>query len=225
MNLAPSAWSFATRPPPLPADEVHLWRANLPHADLPRLQPHLSSCELIRAERFHFAADRERFIAARGILRQVLAGYLDLAPENLRFTAGPHGRPELAGICSALRFNLSHSGDLMLLAVAHTRAIGVDLELMQDNVPFQTLADHYFEPEQAWKLRLLPPAERAATFYDLWTSTEACLKASGLGLSKGTRVAEPDRWSLRKLMPAPGYAAALAVEGGSYELNTWSWLN
>ena len=141
----------------------------------------------------------------------------------MNFVEGPHGKPELAGTSSSLRFNLSHSDDLMLLAVAHTRAVGIDLELMRENVPVETLADYYFEPEDAWGLRLLPPVQRVWKFYELWTSAEARLKADGAGIAHGLKVLEPDRWSLLKLTPAKGYAAALAVEGGDFQVECWSW--
>lgn len=221
MLIAVENWHQGKKADTLRPGEVHLWRAKL---DLTReLQDTLSPSEWVRAERFHFNRDRERFIAGRGILRSVLAGYLDENPADLRFTSGPYGKPELAGADSVLRFNVSHSGDLMLLAVTYSRQIGVDLEFMKQNVPFETLADHYFDPEDAWDLRLLPIEQRAWKFYDVWTCTEARLKASGVGLANGTKVVEPDRWSLLKLTPSTGYAAALAVEGGDFQLECWSW--
>jgi 4'-phosphopantetheinyl transferase len=224
MNLPPLAnWKSTTGHPKLNVGEVHVWRAHLDDADTHALGNLLVPAEWIRAQRFHFTRDRERFIASRGLLRTILARYLDHAPQELRFAQGPHGKPELDGVCSSLRFNLSHSDDLMLLAVTHARAVGIDLELMREDVPFQTLADYYFEPEDAWHLRLLPPAQRAWKFYDLWTSTEARLKADGAGLGRGLKIFEPDRWSLLKLTPAAGYAAALAVEGGDFQVECWSW--
>lgn len=221
MIVAVEHWQPGTAAPPLRAGEVHLWRANL--VATPELEAVLSPAELVRAARFHFEKHRQRYLAGRGILRHVLAGYLGLEPREVRFVTGPHGKPALDDTSTALHFNLSHSGDLMLLAVTHAREIGVDVEFMKDNVPFETLADHYFTPEDAWDLRLLPADQRAWKFYDVWTCTEARLKASGVGLSLGTRVVEPDRWSLAKLCPAPGYAAALAVEGGDFQLACWSW--
>lgn len=224
MTLAPPIdWKVASEHPTLRAGEVHLWRAHLSAADAGELGDLLSPAEWIRAQRFHFPNDRARFIAGRGLLRTILGRYLDLPPRELRFTQGLHGKPELTGVCSSLRFNLSHSDDLMLIAVAHARAVGIDLELMREDVPFQTLADYYFDPEDAWHLRLLPEPQRAWKFYDLWTSAEARLKASGRGIAHGLRVLEPDRWSLHKITPADGYAAAVAVEGSTCQLAYWSW--
>jgi phosphopantetheinyl transferase len=87
----------------------------------------------------------------------------------------------------------------------------------------ETLADYYFEPEDAWNLRLLPAPQRVWKFYELWTRTEAQLKADGSGIAHGLKVLEPDRWSLLKLQPAEGYAAALAVEGEAFQVECWSW--
>ncbi len=224
MNLPPPAdWKTAAHHPPLGAGEVHVWRAGLADAASPAWRETLSPDECIRAARFHFADDRARYITGRGLLRTILGRYLGLDPAALRFTQGPNGKPELTGVCSSLRFNLSHSNDLMLLAVTHARAVGIDLEMIRPDMPFQTLADHYFDPEEAWDLRLLPPTERAWKFYDLWTSAEARLKASGSGIAAGLKVVAPDRWSLLKLTPAAGYAAALAVEGGDFQLECWAW--
>lgn len=221
MIIALENWQPARQPTPLRAGEVHLWRAPLEAS--PELRETLSAAEWVRAGKYHFARDRERFIASRGLLRSILGGYLDAEPGALRFAAGPHGKPELDEAGSSLRFNLSHSDGMMLLAVTHVRDIGVDLEFMRDDTPFETLADHYFDPEDAWALRLLPAAQRAWKFYEVWTCTEARLKAHGVGLAGGFQVVEPDRWSLLKLTPAAGYAAALAVEGGDFQLACWSW--
>jgi len=222
MNLLPD-WKSASVHPTLKPGEVHVWCADLAKVNPDKFRAVLSPTEWIRAEHFHFERDCARFVAGRGLLRTILGRYLDMDPREIRFTQGAHGKPELEGTDSSLQFNLSHSGDLMLLAVTHARAVGIDLEFMRDDVPFQTLADYYFEPEDAWHLRLLPPDERAGKFYDLWTSTEAQLKASGQGIGHGLKVLESDRWSLLKLTPAAGYAAALAVEGGDFQLECWSW--
>lgn len=220
MLIALENWNSANTPAPLRAGEVHLWRAEL--TPTPAMRAALSPADSHRAARFHFDRDRERFIASRGIQRQVLSQYLGVDASEVAFEAGEFGKPKLPGD-TTLRFNLSHSGDLMLLAVTHGREIGVDVEFMKPNVPFETLADHYFDPEDAWDLRLLPATQRAWKFYDIWTCTEAQLKASGVGLAHGTKVADSDRWSLLKFKPAEGYAAAVAVEGGDFDLHCWSW--
>jgi 4'-phosphopantetheinyl transferase len=223
--ISPSAldWKPAEDHPELKPGEVHVWRVSLAGRDPDAYGTLLSPAEWMRARRFHFERDRVRFICGRGLLRLILGRYLGTAARQLCFEEGPHGKPELTGTSSSLRFNLSHSDDLMLLAVTHARAVGIDLELIRDNVPVETLADYYFEPEDAWHLRLLPPAQRIWKFYEMWTSAEARLKADGAGVGQGLRVLEPDRWSLLKLTPAEGYTATLAVEGGDFQVACWSW--
>ena len=215
-------WQPSPEIPVLRPGEVHVWSAHLNDVS-EELRNALSPSEWIRAQRFHFDRDRARYVAGRGLLRSILGRYLDLDPRDIRFAQGPYGKPELEGMATSLSFNLSHSDDLMLLAVTHARAVGIDLEVMREDVPFQTLADYYFEPEDAWGLRMLPAEQRAWKFYEMWTSTEARLKASGHGFGQGVRVLEPDRWSLLKLTPAEGYAAALAVEGNDFQIECWSW--
>lgn len=204
--------------------EVHLWRARLIPPG-PREHALLSTEEWIRAERFHFVRDTDRFVAGRALLRTVLGRELNIDPRELRLRPGTNGKPELDNLDTMLRFNISHSGDLMLVALSHAREIGVDLEAMREDVPFEMLSDHYFEPEDAWSIRTLRAEEKAAKFYEVWTRTEARLKASGAGLAGGFHVASPERWSLVSLMPAEGYAAAVAVEGHDYELHCWAWPN
>ena len=220
MLIALGHWNGASSPAPLRTGEVHLWRAALTPTEAMRAT--LSPEDWRRAERFHFDRDRDRFIASRAVQRQVLAQYVNADAREMEFAAGQFGKPRIPGD-STLRFNLSHSGDLMLLGVTHAREIRVDVEFMRMNVPFETLADHYFDPEDAWDLRLLPASQRAWKFYDVWTCTEAQLKAGGAGLAHGTHVADANRWSLLKFTPAAGYAAAVAVEGGDFQLTCWSW--
>lgn len=218
-------WQPPPEAPALAAGEVHVWRASLespPPAELCQL---LNTAEWVRAGRYLEERDRERFIASRGILRTILGRYLQIAPREIRFHFGPNGKPELQGVCSTLQFNLSHSDNLLLVALTQARQIGVDIEQVRENVPFEMLTEHYFGAEQAWYLRLLPQELKAAHFYDLWTRTEARLKASGLGLAGLDNVIIPDRWSLCSLTAAEGFAAALAVEGAGFSLECWSWPN
>lgn len=218
----PTIFAAAPAEPRLGPGEVHLWRAAL-QGEPEEYSGILSPEEWVRAGRFHFERDRRRYVAAHGLLRIILSKYTGIAADELRFGAGPHGKPLLEPNFTGLQFNLSHSDDLMLLAVSRAREVGVDLELMREGVPYESLAAHYFPPGEAWQIRTSPPAERAGLFYEAWTSTEARLKAAGTGFAEPGSVIQPDRWSLRTLTPATGYAAALAVEGGAFELACWAW--
>lgn len=111
---------------PLPGD-VHLWCGRTELTGLTGSPNVLSDDERERASRYRFARDKERFTAARAMLRRILAAYLDVSPEQVSFTYSPNGKPAVTN-SSALQFNLSHSGDLAVCAVSASRRIGVDIE-------------------------------------------------------------------------------------------------
>jgi 4'-phosphopantetheinyl transferase len=225
-------------------DEVHVWLA-----DLDRQPPYaalvLSNDERSRAARFHFEHDRRRFAAARALLRELLGGYLQMPPAEVRFAYGPRGKPSLEGHAAGVRFNVSHSGGLALLAFARGREIGIDLELERPVPERDEIAARFFSEWEALELKRLPAGERPAAFFRCWTRKEAFIKATGDGLSRALdsfdvtlgpldaarllRVEdapeEVQRWWLQGLEPAPGFAAALAVEGRPGELSCWRWTN
>lgn len=240
-------WQPAAHPPALTADAVHVWRIALEIGDSlhSRLRDILAVDERQRADRFHFEKDRRHFTAGRGALRTILAGYLGRRPEEIRFTYTNYGKPLLTGANEALRFNLSHSHGLALLAVTLGREIGVDIEFIRDNLERdgELLAERFFSPREVATLRSLPPEMRREAFFHCWTRKEAYIKAHGMGLSLpldqfdmtlhpeepaallATRhdPAEARRWSMRSLLPAEGYVGALAVEGHSWRLECGHW--
>ena len=237
-------------PPPglsLPAHTVHVWRADLglEAAYLRRLEQNLSADERGRASRFRFARDRDRFVGARGLLREVLTLYLDASPGRLSFDYGAHGKPFLAGKeHSTLRFNVAHSLDAMLLAIAHMREVGVDVEGVRNISPameeiYETVLS---EPEKQALARCGGEGKRTK-FLRFWTLKEAYIKADGRGVSlplEQIDVSSPEgrvavldeatgewrtcpRWELRTLAPVPGYVAALAAECQDWRLALWQW--
>src|ERR671939_2108883 len=130
-------------------DELHVWRANLDLADstIEYLLQLLSSDEIARAARYHFAIDHNRFVAARAGLRIILGGYLTLHPAQITFSYGPQGKPSLASSLDAtttLNFNLAHSAGLALFAVAYGTQIGIDLEEIRAEFTEDNLAEHFF---------------------------------------------------------------------------------
>ena len=159
--------------------EVHVWRWDLDReAARPVL---LLEDEQARVERFHFEPDARRWAVCRTLLRVTLGRYLALAPESLKFTLGPWGKPGLRGC--PLRFSVSHSGGVALLAVAWRREVGVDLESISRVLFPEELAPQVLsQREQAW-LRDQAPEQREAAFLTLWTAKEAYVKATGQGLS------------------------------------------
>ncbi|HEX7176360.1 MAG TPA: 4'-phosphopantetheinyl transferase superfamily protein [Pyrinomonadaceae bacterium] len=231
-------------------DVVDLWRLPLgwPPRDAEQFRQTLSADEAERAARFHFARDRDRFTAARALLRAVLALYLRTEPARLRFTYGPHGKPALAGdaaggdAAAALRFNLAHSHELALVAVARAREVGVDVEHVRPDFATAEVAERFFSRREAEALRALPEGrERVEAFYRCWTRKEAYIKAKGEGLSFplssftvslapgepaallgcDTDAGETERWTLVDLEPGADYFAAAAVEGRGWRARTF----
>ena len=221
MLQTPFNWPAGPVRPQLAPGEIHLWRATLDDPiRLSGAESVLSRDELFRAARFAQVVDRERFILAHGALRMVLGLYVSADPQSLEFRTGPMGKPALVQTFTDLRFNLSHSGDIALIAVTRGREVGVDVERVQRDIEFDPIVEHYFEPTEAWDLRTAPPHERVGKFFDLWTRKEACVKAEGTGL--GSR-ARHERFAARNLCPAMGYAGAVASEGDDWRLACWHW--
>jgi 4'-phosphopantetheinyl transferase len=242
-------WQPAAHPPSLTIDDVHVWRIALEMSEtmLARLREILAEDERRRAERFHFEKDRRHFTAGRGALRILLARYLARRPEEVRFVYSNYGKPRLADSDNGdhLRFNLTHSHGLALLAITRGRDIGVDVERLRDmERDGEPLAERFFSPREAAVLRSLPPELRREAFFHCWTCKEAYIKANGKGLSLpldqfdvSLHPAEPAallathhdpmearRWSLRSLDPGEGYVGALAVEGRSWQLWCGDWI-
>ncbi|MGH8771500.1 MAG: 4'-phosphopantetheinyl transferase family protein, partial [Burkholderiales bacterium] len=207
----------------LAADQVDVWQASL--GALPDLKAVLSPDELQRAARFHFEKDSRNFIAARGWLRTLLARYLDTTPASLSFDYGTRGKPALSG-GGDLRFNLSHSHDLALLAVTKKRELGVDVEFMKESTAGPEIAERFFSAAEVAELRALPGEQQRVAFFAGWTRKEAYIKATGAGLfgaldrftvslaPNDSRVSlrvhdderEAARWTLCSLHPGEGYA-------------------
>jgi 4'-phosphopantetheinyl transferase len=242
------SWSLPPDELVLTNSEVHVWRArlDLPDAHLHSLQASLAPEELNRAGRFYFEKDRRHFIAGRGLLRSILGRYLQVDPGQLHFSYEQYGKPVLAAAPGQelFRFNLSHSGGLALYAVTVGREIGVDIERIRTDLEYEQIAERFFSSQESAALRLLPPEIKPEGFFNCWTRKEAYIKARGEGLSlpldqfdvtlapgEPARLLnirgnpqEAGRWSLRELTPAPGYAAALAVEGYDWQLKCWQLL-
>ena len=200
--------------PVLAGNEIHLWRAplNITPDKLGCFEAILQPDESERAARFRFPEHRARFIAARGILRSILGIHLGCAPQSLRFAYGEHGKPGLAEPAGThIEFNLSHSGDLAIYAVALGRSVGVDVERIKPGGSWLRIAEQYFTPAEATELHALPEEAMKCKFFEMWAAKEARLKALGVGLRFPLENAgDTNSWPVIKLSPMPGYSAALA---------------
>ncbi|HET8579692.1 MAG TPA: 4'-phosphopantetheinyl transferase superfamily protein [Nitrospiraceae bacterium] len=232
----------------LNTSEVHVWQASLllPDSLFAHLMDFLSAEERARAERFVFQDARARFIAAHGMLRAIVSRYVNEQPERLVVASGPHGKPSLAGLRGAagkVRFNLAHSHDSALIAVARNREVGIDVEGIRDDVESLKLAERFFSPSEFQSLRHLSSDQANRMFFTLWTCKEAYLKARGIGLSLGldqfevrlgpeesiARVTQrgashkSQEYLVRILSLGADYVGALAAEGEDWEVIYRQW--
>ncbi len=215
--------------------EVHVWRVKTDRdADFPADPLSLlSKDEAERAGRFHFEKDRRRFARCRVTLRQIAGAYIKKDPQEVEFSYQEKGKPELilSPDSPALHFNLSHSGEIALLAFDLAYPLGIDLEAVQERTDIESIAERYFSPAELVDLPVELPHRRQA-FFTLWTLKEAYLKARGSGLSyplnafkigRGQESGEfslqvPQdpgqnaRWSLFGFVPQPGFQAGLATD-------------
>ena len=176
------------RPPPtsaLGAGEIHLWLALRGDLSPTPAQPTcLAVDEIAAARRLRRPVDRELYVLAHFMLRDVLARYLNLPPVEIRLSTMAYGKPFLEDSHGTdLRFNLSHSMDAVLCALTRGCEIGVDIEAMAKNRDLLNIATHFFAADEIAALVARRGGDRAALFYQLWTRKEAYLKALGKGLS------------------------------------------
>ena len=143
----------------------------------------LAAEELARAERFKVERARQEFLVSHYLLRRTLSHYLQTDSGSIRYRYGEHGKPHLASPAPHdLNFNLSHSGDRLLIAIRHGAEIGVDIELVQKRSKPPQLASHFMSGQEAQQLaRLTDPVAQRALFFSLWTRKEAYIKALGKG--------------------------------------------
>jgi len=234
---------WASPPAELPALEasVHVWAVRLddPGVDLERGRDWLSPAERERAARFIFDRDRRRYLVAHIALHDILSRYLPIEPAHLSFDLGPNGKPKLNQMTtsSAIEFNLSHSNEMALLAIAYGREVGVDIEHVREKFGFQEVAERFFTAKEVAAMRGLPATLRRQAFFKCWTSKEAFLKAKGTGLSgaldeveislgsdEQVRItANVPNWWLFEVAPIANYEAALVVANAPSPIRYYRW--
>jgi 4'-phosphopantetheinyl transferase len=240
-------WHLQLELPPLLDQTVHIWcvRLDVRPERVQWLVEILAADEQERAARFRFAHLRRRFVVARATVRQLLALYLGTIPSRLRFRYGTFGKPSLDEIPNGmpLSFNVAHSAELALIAVARGRDVGVDVERVRAVEDADAIAERYFCAPERDALRQSRGESKTALFFTYWTRKEAILKATGEGLSLpldrvdvSTILGErpqtvsvldgsgaPRQLGLIDLRPAIGYSGALAAERADWRFAYWRW--
>lgn len=218
---------------PLPVwteGDPHLWcgRTDVDGEALARLRATLSADETDRAAKIVLPAVRRRFTAARGILREILGRYAGVRPSAIAFAYGPHGKPAIA---DGVRFSLSHTEDVVAVAVHRDREVGVDVERVRAVGNHRDVAKRFFAPAEHAALAALSGEAADLAFLRCWTRKEACSKVYGAALipmlarlevtvdpARAARLvaidgdaAATDGWILEDFEPEAGYVGALAV--------------
>lgn len=216
------------------AGMVDVWATGLnsSYEELEHFRNVLSPGERDRAARFHFEEHRTRYIAGHGRLRHLLGRYLSRPAAAIEFEPGKNGKPRLAGeiVASGLEFNLSHSNEMALIAIA-AQPVGIDLEHVRPLSDANELVQRFFSKGEAAAYSVMPEDQKPLGFFRLWTRKEAWLKATGEGITNLLDEVEvsflpgepprllrlPERWSgdidwsLAHFDPEPGYIGALAI--------------
>lgn len=223
-----------------PCGALELFPLDVDAAVITQLAAMLSPAERERAARFHSPQHAQRFVVAHARLRELLAPLVGIAPAQLEFAAGPHGKPALSGAAAAsgIQFNLSHSDGMGFIGWARGREIGVDVERWRALRDEAALVRRFFSPGEIAAYESLPEARRRAGFFACWTRKEAYVKAVGRGLGlplhsfdvnleqgEGARLLRPSAhcddgrcWSLAAPEAAEDLSLAVVLEADGISL-------
>ncbi|MGI9549671.1 MAG: 4'-phosphopantetheinyl transferase family protein [Aurantibacter sp.] len=228
----------------LPSNTIHVWTKNFGAVqhETERLIHLLNDHEKIRANKFKFPKDRQRFIVSRAVLKVLLGRYLDENPQEIEFEYGAYGKPEVK-VPSSVNFNISHAGNMVVLGFVKNYTIGVDVEIVKNDFDVVELAENFFSQDEIRALSNTNENERFRAFYRCWTRKESFIKAVGQGLSypldsfavsldddhsaeflKINGIPDPQKnWRLHSFIPADGYIAALSINGNPKTIQFFDW--
>jgi 4'-phosphopantetheinyl transferase len=218
----------------LPAGELHVWTLLLdaPAETRARLAELLPVQERERFERILTPAARAQRLVARAGLRLLLGRYLRIGPREVELVDGARGRPELDGP-RGLSFNLSHTADLAVFAIARRVAVGVDIEALDRRAPTRGLIERTLNTRERERVMRAGADRRTAAFLEYWTVKEAYVKALGVGLALDLRQVGvercadrprldlpggPGEWRVRRLRPRPGIVGAVVADGAPWRM-------
>ncbi len=246
-DVAVPSWGACPGDVVLAPGEIHVFAfaVDLPPSRTRGLERLLSDDERARADRFRRPADRLHFVVGRARMRTILGRYVKREATRLHFCYSAHGKPALREEDgeNRIRFNMSRSPGLGLLALQLDEDLGIDIERIRPFPDALAIARRLFAAAEHEALEALPSEERNATFFRYWTRKEAAVKSIGLGLSypvnaftlsrdpgdaaellvvAGEKGTAP-RWSLPVPEPCSGYVAALVTAGTARPVRYWTW--
>lgn len=222
-------------------DDPWVWAILLdsPPIEYAKLSSYLTSDEQTRADRYKVAPARLQFVITRGLLRWLLGGHLGVAPAAVPITYTGSGKPALADRSANIHFNVTHTDNLALIAMAR-RMVGIDVERLRPVSEPEGLVRRFFSAVECETFLTLPDSLRAEAFFRGWTCKEAVIKAAGLSVASLDQFdvefhpARPaallaarhpalaaETWRLSAWEPVSGYCAAVAIPVSiEHETNT-----
>ena len=228
-------WPQRSEVPTLHSREVHVWSGTLSPSpgSIRRLESHLDERELSRAARFSVELSRNRFVSARGKLKELLGKYTQTNPSEISFHLGPLGKPYMpTGQDSDLYFNSTDTNDELLVAVCRSGELGIDVEFLSREVRHPEIAKRKFSRQEYQQYLEISALRQKQFFLDLWTRKEAYGKAKGVGIRyrlnsvtlvddrNSNRVSVHDEtgrhWEIVQFSPDQGVTACVVVEGGGW---------
>jgi 4'-phosphopantetheinyl transferase len=167
----------------IPPDEIHIYQTNLDKspAEINNFKKLMSVDELQKAARFKFDIDRNNYITGRGFLRTILSQYLNTSPEDIMFSYAEKGKPYVKDI--EIKFNLSHSKNYAVYAIALNTEVGIDIEYLKNIPDAYDISERFFSEEEREELKKMNEDRISLAFLNCWTRKEAFIKAVGEGLS------------------------------------------
>ena len=170
-------------------DHIDIWLCDLKQlsGDINNYYSVLSEDERQRADKLRVEDKKQQYIITRGALRQRLGLLTNIDPKDFVFEYLEHGKPVLANNhqCTDIKFNVSHSNDLALIAIAQEQNIGIDIEKINCESNHQALMTRFFSKAEQTEFQTMPDANMARAFCACWTRKEAFIKAVGDGVSYG----------------------------------------
>lgn len=180
-------WQSQDADKTLDNNEIHIWLSylNMHEARLKHLYPLLSNAEKERSERFKFYKHRKSYIASHGFLHTALGYYINTPANEIEFSQGEQGKPSIAEKQNSenIQFNLSHSGNLAILAICKNHQLGIDIECSNRQADWAGIARRFFTKHEQQDFFQLDEKSQEAAFYKIWTRKEAHMKVTGKGLS------------------------------------------
>ncbi len=217
-------------------DETHVWvvTTSRPQSELQYYLKNLDDDELKRYHSYYFLKDKIRYLVSRGFIKDLLAKYLDVDPDVISICRSRYGKPYLDKSLNeyGIQFSLAHSHDILVIAIARNRRVGIDIEYIHKKVDYLKVASHFFTEREKMTLESLSDSQRRSAFYNYWTRKEALLKAVGdeppmdfLDVEASIRLGETvrinkfkdgywdiSRWIVIPLFPLEEYIGTLVIE-------------